>query len=305
MTAINWRWKEHYASEDLETTACPVCGTGKTTPVTTEYSLNIVRCAACGLLYVNPRPRDSEKNYWAPSRAEMEKKYSPIFEGRKPHDRDGLYRSHLDTLARYQPGGRFLDVGTHCGFFLRHTKGRSWEAEGVEPSPVLGELAREKFGLKVKTGALAEAAYLPESFDVITLLDVIEHLHDPRSLLAEARRIMKPGGVFFIKTPNGTYNYLKHVVFHGLLRRPDYDCFDAREHVAAYTVPTLRRLLEETGWRVLAALPSAPVQTYGSGPVKVLGRSALYALARLQYVLTGQPGPFVTDLILLAQKPNG
>ena len=89
-----------------------------------------------------------------------------------------------------------LTVDSFCA-----TRGRGWDAEGVEPSPVLGELAREKFGLKVKTGALESAAFPDESFDVITLLDVIEHLHDVRTMLKEIRRIIKPDGVFFIKTP--------------------------------------------------------------------------------------------------------
>ena len=296
------QWKEHYTPDDLETVACPVCGNTHIRRIATEFSLNIVQCQMCGLLYVNPRPRDSEKNYWAPTRADMEKKYGAIFEGRKAHDRDNLYRSHLDTLAGYRPNGKFLDVGTHCGFFLRHTRGRGWDAEGVEPSPVLGELAREKFGLKVKTGALESAAFPDESFDVITLLDVIEHLHDVRTMLKEIRRIIKPDGVFFIKTPNGTYNYFKHIVFHNLLRRHNYDCFDAREHVAAYTVPTLTRLLNETGWQVIASMPSAPVQTYGSHIVKVVGRNILYTLAQIQHAASGQPGPFATDIILLAKK---
>jgi 2-polyprenyl-3-methyl-5-hydroxy-6-metoxy-1,4-benzoquinol methylase len=298
------QWKENYAPEDLETVLCPVCGNGRNTRITTEFSLSVVKCQACGLLYVNPRPRDSEKNYWAPTRASMEKKYGAIFEGRKAHDRDSLYRSHLDILARYQPIGKFLDVGTHCGFFLRHTRGRGWDAEGIEPSPILGELAQEKFGLKVKTGSLESAAFPNEAFDVITLLDVIEHLHDVRAMLKEIRRIAKSNGVFFIKTPNGTYNYFKHLIFHNLLRRHDYDCFDAREHVAAYTVPTLTRLLNETGWQVIASMPSAPVQTYGSHAVKIVGRNILYTVARAQHALTGQPGPFATDIILLAKKSS-
>lgn len=296
------RWKDHYAAEDLETTRCLICGADQTSHIATEFSLNIVRCSRCGLIYVNPRPRDSEKNYWALSRAEIEKKYAAIFEGRRPHDRDGLYANHLDLIARYQPVGRFLDIGAHCGFFLRHTKGRGWEAEGVEPSPVLSQLAREKFGLSVKTGSLAEAAFPDSAFDVISLLDVIEHLQNPDGLLAETRRIIRPGGVLFIKTPNGTYNYLKHLIFRRLLGRSNYDCFNAREHVAAYTVPTLNRLLGKNGWRVFACMPSAPVQTYGSRMVKVAGRNSLYVLSRLQHALTGQPGPLVTDMIVLARK---
>ena len=119
-----WQWKDEYRADDLEVIPCPICNSSKTSPITIEFSLNIVRCTECRLIYVNPRPRHSEKNYWALSRSELEKKYGAIFEGRKAHDRDPLYVSHLDTIARYQPAGRFLDIGTHCGFFLRHTRNR-------------------------------------------------------------------------------------------------------------------------------------------------------------------------------------
>lgn len=302
--ANSLHWKDRYGQEDLESVCCLACGCDEPIHITTEFMLNIVRCRRCGLIYVSSRPRDSEKNYWALTRAEMEKKYGAIFEERKPHDRDGLYRSHLETLARYRPSGRFLDIGTHCGFFLRHTKGRGREAEGVEPSPVSSELAREKFGLKVRTGSLASAAFPADTFDVITLLDVIEHLHDPRALLSEVHRIINRDGVFLIKTPNGTYNYFKHLVFHRLLQRADYDCFDAHEHVAAYTVPTLKRLLTETGWRVIAAMPSAPVQTYGSSAIKVWGRNVLYAVSRAWQAIADHPGTFATDVLVLAQKAN-
>jgi Zn ribbon nucleic-acid-binding protein len=258
-----------YTPEDLEAVSCPVCDESKTKHLVTEFSINIVQCQNCGLLYTNPRPRNSEKNYWALSRAEMEKKYGAVFNGTKPHDRDTLYRSHLATIAHYKPQGRFLDVGTHCGFFLRHTQHHAWEAEGIEPSPISSE-----------------------------------HLHNVGEMLNEIQRILKPGGVFFIKTPNGTYNHFKHLVFHQLLRKPHYDCFDAHEHVAAYTVATLTRLLNKLGWQVITAMPSAPVQTYGSHPIKIIGRNVLYSFAQIQHALTKQPGPFATDIIVLATKSS-
>ncbi len=296
------RWKETYSPDDLQWVGCPLCGDDEHVRLGTEFSLGIVRCSSCQQIYVSPRPRDSEKNYWAASRDEVEAKYGPIFDGRRRHDRDTLYVDHLRLLGRYAPGRRLLDIGTHCGFFLRHAAPGGWLATGVEPSPTLASLAREKFGLDVRSGAL-EAAELPnDEFDAVTVLDVIEHVHEPARLLAEARRVTRPGGVILVKTPNGRYSWLKHVLFRRVLRRRRYDCFGAREHIAAYTDDTLRRLVARSGWTPVLTRAAAPVQTHGSSWLKRAGRRSLYELARLQQRSTGRAGTFATDLLLIARK---
>lgn len=298
-------WKTTYSPHELETVACLLCGETNASPVAEELSLTIVACQQCQLIYVKTRLPESEKNYWNVSREQVVAKYARIFSGAIPHDRDGLYRSHLRAIARYKPAGRFLDVGTHCGFFLRHTIGTLWEAEGVEPSAVLGQLARDMFGLRVQIRSLHDAHIASNTFDVVTLLDVIEHVQRPNELVDEIYRITQPDGIFFVKTPNGTYNRFKHFVFHTLLNRKDCDCFDAREHVAAYTGKTLGKLLSSHGWVIVEIQPSAPVQTYGSGMAKKAARNLLYAISLIWNRLFGGAGPVATDLIAIARKPSG
>jgi 2-polyprenyl-3-methyl-5-hydroxy-6-metoxy-1,4-benzoquinol methylase len=91
-------------------------------------------------------------------------------------------------------------------------------------------LAREKFGLNVTTGYLDEARFPTRFFDVVTMLDVIEHVTDPLNLLCEVHRILKNDGILLIKTPNGEYNFLKYRIFVKALRMCRLDAFDIREY---------------------------------------------------------------------------
>lgn len=110
-------------------------------------------------------------------------------------------RRVLALLGRPAQGTRLLDVGCSSGALLMAARTMGFEAEGVEVSERAAATAR-RAGLKVFTGLLESARFPDASFDAETLIELIEHLRDPRPLLAECRRILKPGGILLATTPN-------------------------------------------------------------------------------------------------------
>ena len=88
------------------------------------------------------------------------------------------------------------------GAFLDMARKKGWETTGVEVSRASSEYARESFGLNVTTGILEDAALLDDCFDVVTMWDVVEHLPCPSETIAECLRIIKPGGLLLVHTPN-------------------------------------------------------------------------------------------------------
>jgi 2-polyprenyl-3-methyl-5-hydroxy-6-metoxy-1,4-benzoquinol methylase len=288
-----------YPAEQLRYVACPGCGTRESVELADEFGLGVRRCEHCDLIYVSPRLHEPQQHYHG-SREAILAKYGAIMRGEKGHNRDPNYRQELAVLASLKPTGKLLDVGTHCGFFLRMARGMGWELHGVEPSPA-AELAHEFFGLNVHRGQLHDLRFPPQSFDVVTLIDVLEHLDNPPHLLGEVRRLLKPDGMVFIKTPNARYNLFKLRLVRRTLGLKQVEIFDAKEHVVHYTRETLSWVLQRAGFEVTHDFVPRPVQDGAAW--KCALRSAAYGVARAQHALgRGDFGPLAADLAVVAQK---
>lgn len=282
----------------LDYVKCPGCGNREAWQLAEERGLGIQRCRHCTLIYVSPR-LDEHQHHYHGQREGILAKYGAILRGEKEHNRDPNYRQELAVLARLKPSGKLLDVGTHCGFFLRMARGMGWQLEGVEPSPA-AELAREFYGLEVHRGELEKLRLTAASFDVVTLIDVIEHLDQPSRLLKEVRRLLKPDGLVFIKTPNARYNLFKDRLIRRTLGLRQVEIFDAKEHVVQYTRETLGWMLSQAGMEVTHDFVPRPVQDGATWKCGL--RSAAHCLARVQHALSGgQFGPLATDLAVIAR----
>jgi 2-polyprenyl-3-methyl-5-hydroxy-6-metoxy-1,4-benzoquinol methylase len=284
---------------DLVHVPCPGCGADCSRRVAHEGPLGIARCGACELLYVTPRFREPQAHYHGERQAVLHK-YGAILRGHKGHNRDPNYEQELGVLRRLKPTGDLLDVGTHCGFFLRKARGMGWTLMGVEPSPIGAALAREFYGLDVRNTTLQAAGFRDGSFDIMTMVDVFEHVGEPSEILAEARRILRADGLLFIKVPNGRYNLFKYRVIRKALRLNDVEIFDAKEHVVHYTERTLAATLAAGGFRVRLAFVPLPIQDGAAW--KCALRSIAHTLARVQRALGGGFGPLATDIAVVAEK---
>lgn len=117
--------------------------------------------------------------------------------------RAGVFRDAFQSSALWLPPGpgRLLDVGCGNGDFLARMHASSYEVEGLEPDPVASAVARGR-GFRVTTGPLAPGTFPANSFDVVTLSHVLEHLPDPVATLRVCRAVLRPGGRVVVVTPN-------------------------------------------------------------------------------------------------------
>ena len=237
-------------TKELHTVACSLCGSEKHEHLLTKRGFNVVRCKACGLVYVNPRPGQAEltATYRADSyfRAQVSTKDTHQFLARARE------RMHLieEVLGRT---GDLVDVGCSIGLFLHEAAKRGWKTYGIDVNDRAVHHARQTFGLDAAVGTWEDTALKPHSFDVVTFFDSIEHVPNPTRALQKAWQVLKPGGVLVIRTPDidgflprWTYSVLCRPF--GIWEHPT-----PPDHLYEFSMETITRLAEKAGFRVCQA----------------------------------------------------
>ncbi len=177
---------------------CPICNEPPSHGLFVKDGFRHVRCHQCGLIYVSLILReDVLDKYW---REEMA--WVGVLNSEPQRELDQLkYQYGLDLVSHRLSGRRVLDIGSGPGGFIRLATEQGWQAAALELNQESSKkLAAEGYQVIVKHLELTD---LPsESFDLICLWEVLEHLPAPRVMLAEARRLLAPGGLFLILVPN-------------------------------------------------------------------------------------------------------
>jgi 2-polyprenyl-3-methyl-5-hydroxy-6-metoxy-1,4-benzoquinol methylase len=228
---------------ELEVVRCNLCGAQDEALLFVKEGLRIVRCRQCGLAYVNPRLPQSEIAQQYDAGYYTAGSYTDYLSERAGYER--TFDLRLAQIERLTRGvGRILDVGCAFGFFLSVAEQRGWEAYGIDLSPVGCQYAAAQLGLRATCTTLAGAGFPPEFFDVVVMNDTFEHLADPTHDLRQARQVLRPGGFLFLVTQDSGRLLVR-------LLGKRWAQYKPREHLYYFTARTLRRMLEQTGFRVL------------------------------------------------------
>jgi 2-polyprenyl-3-methyl-5-hydroxy-6-metoxy-1,4-benzoquinol methylase len=117
-------------------------------------------------------------------------------------DAESRWRTQRERITRYKQGGSILDIGCSSGSFLSTLPKDAWQLHGIEMESSTAERARLNTGAEVFVGEALDAPFPPESFDVVTCFDVLEHVYDPKRFLAKVLEWLRPGGIFCTQLPN-------------------------------------------------------------------------------------------------------
>jgi len=197
----------------------------------------LVRCKRCGFQYLNPRLR-SDVVIEGYSSGSDEAFVSQIA------GRERTFAKSLKLIERYKPDrGLLLDIGTAGGSFMAVAKKVGWIVEGCEPSHWMCQWANHHYGLSIVPGTVFDMKLQPESFDVVSLWDVLEHTPDPKSTLKECYRVLKTGGILVVNFPD-----IHSLVARLMGRRW---VFLLSVHLYYFTSQTLSKMLNDLGFRVI------------------------------------------------------
>lgn len=221
---------------------CALCGAvGE--PWIASRGRDLLRCRSCGFIWVRQgvaRTGSGESIYESDQ---------PIFATERDYYLDetavDAAQDKLGWVRRFVPAGRrLLDVGANYGYFLKQAQG-TFDATGIEPSATVVAWGREHLGVNLQQGSIEtdNPAYV-DRFDAVTLLDVVEHLPDPRGALERCRRYLARGGHLFLTTPDAGALVARLLGVH-------WYYIDIVEHVSLFSAANLQRLLGECGFRVV------------------------------------------------------
>jgi SAM-dependent methyltransferase len=206
----------------------------------------VVQCQDCGLCFTNPRPNPKTMVHFYPELYPPHQTPPPGHKvGRRRHAR---LASHWPRACRerrelpWHGQGRLLDFGCGGGSFLKRMQRQGWEVTGVDASATAVYRIRTELGLRALAGTLPHAALQPSTFDVITMWNSLEHVHDPLAVLHEANRLLVPGGRLLVAVPNIDSLPFRWFgsAWYGL---------DLPRHLTHFAPWTLQPMLEQAGFQ--------------------------------------------------------
>lgn len=231
---------EVFSDDMLESvSACPVCASERSEFVVeavdnlffcSHRQWRYFRCTKCSSLYLGNRPKPDTiqlayQAYYTHHNTTGEvnslvttllRKYlqsrnggflfAAVIDLIKPLQ--SFFEAKTKGIANYPPG-RVFDFGCGNGMFLSLCRDSGWEAYGSDFDEAAVQTARAR-GLSVLWGGIDALTAQPDnSFDLITLSHVIEHLHNPEVLLAECHNKLRKGGILWVETPNANASGLR------------------------------------------------------------------------------------------------
>ena len=236
--------------------ACQICNSPSFLPfldckdnTVSRETFAIQECVDCGFLFTNPRPHKNKigayyvsEDYISHSNSskgslnfiyQIVRKYALL--------------KKLQLVSKYFKTGNILDIGSGTGEFLKIFKDAKWKTCGIEPSLIPRKASIDKYQLDVRDET--EILNLEnESFDVITMWHVLEHVPDLNQRVEDLRRLLKPNGIIIIAVPNR--NSLDAKIYS-----ENWAAYDLPRHFYHFCPKDISALFENHKLKVFKVLP--------------------------------------------------
>ena len=187
---------------------CPGCRSARSRPAFRSGDRAYRRCRDCRTLWIADPPEAGEiDEVYADERYFANPEFSSGgYHGYKDYltDREEIEEKFdrvLERAERITAPGRLLDVGAGPGVLLVTAGSRGWQGVGVDLNPWAVETAAE-LGADVRAGTISDGGFDDDEFDLVAMMDVVEHVDEPEAMVAEAARVVRPGGAVAVLTPD-------------------------------------------------------------------------------------------------------
>lgn len=234
-----------------------------------DISRNVLKCQACGIVYLEPKGSDLKEYY----QQDYRKLYAPVI-GKESSSAEifNIYfpyqKARINEIKHIlNPMMKALDVGCSAGHFLYALKEHVQECVGIEFNKKDAEFVNQKLGIKTYTEPIQNTDIPLEYFDLITAYQVLEHIDDPVGFLTTVYKYLKPDGVLCVEVPN-----IQDTLISVYNNEPYADFWFREPHIFYFSPKTLSTILEHSGF---------------SGTIKTV--QTYNFLNHLNWILTGKP----------------
>lgn len=226
-----------------KTEFCPICRKKNPSEFDHKNGFTIWKCSGCDLLWTPDVSENILREFYSKSYFKSQNStfgYNNYIEDEEILRKNAQYILSEFPKFNYQP--KILDIGCAHGFLLDEARKLSWKTYGIEFSDEAVKYAADKLNLNVSCDSIIRAGFPENSFDIITMIGVIEHLADPVATIHKISKILKPSGYLAITTIN----------IKGLVR-----LFDLKppEHTFYFSAKNLSLLLKTENFKVMKSLP--------------------------------------------------
>ena len=247
---------------------CEICGNrsssckykGRDRFYGVEGLFDIFKCDRCGLLSIFPKPNQEILKLYYPSNYYSYSNTDRIIPKiRSLREKIGFYVLHpinglncvlysrllkLKDLLIYKKGFKVLDIGCGDGFYLLAKSQQGCECFGIDiDEPALKRFQKKNSSISTFCGNIWDAGLPDETFDIVNLDNVLEHITEPERLLDEVKRVMTKKGRLRFVVPNSAS--LTHEIF-----RSRWMPLDCPRHIHTFSIKNLKSLLTGKGFAI-------------------------------------------------------
>ena len=214
--------------------SCPQCGSQDLNPLN-DYAENyLCKCRFCKFVFCNRRPTNTE----------LKDHYSLYpHTGRISEITISRYEELLNFFEKFRSTNNLIDVGCGDGFFLEVAKRRNWNVFGTEFTQDAIAICRQK-GIQMKESPIDPEQFAPESFDIITSFEVLEHIDNCSSELSTFYKLLRKEGIVYVTTPN--WNSISRNIL-----KSNWNIIEYPEHLSYYTKNTLKSFFLRNNFKLL------------------------------------------------------
>lgn len=271
--------------KNFKLNTCPVCSTNKIKDrykikyysnkvleilkINTPYpDVSIMVCDLCDHSYANPILNEKS----------LDKYYSQcnshFYELSKIPKSDELEDEHkfifevISRAAKFKVG-KILEIGCGYGYLLKKFKDAKWDTYGIEPSPYASKVAKSVNEINVSNNYIENSGYENNSFDVVMLFDVMEHLSDAKLMVNNINKLLKKDGLLIFGTGNINSSNAK-------LNGKSWSYFSTWEHISFFNEKSSKYLMKKNGFEMLELIRVSHRNTFLGNSLKLASNIFIY-----------------------------